>query len=446
LSVGKIPRIKDVSGNRFSPAATNLMSPKFGSYLFRNLKGQTPETNSPGDSLGAFGAFEEQPILLRQEDIRADDPKGPPLDWSNVENGQITVQLKETQGIADGSVTVRASTLRRLCPLLIPHPFEEDHLYPVSLKTVVLQIQTHLQRKSSDLPKPSGPDFDTPIAQVAREDEGFFKLEKVAHQPSLPDEKPKAQQTSTEPFLTPADRPSFPLIREKPRLVQEGSAIPPLEIALQHPAQQVSGSTPSAPSKPGPFDDLPKVGPEILRVKKLEVTPDPSAIQEREEAVQEAEVSDHAQRPVTAGPPVQKPPRRAGLERLQEIFMTEDLLDAREVAALIACFPKVSGALIFLSDGSLMGGELPKTFRVDATLLAPMVLRSAQEFGLRLKSQKPSAITVFLDQPVSLISAGNVCILVSHEGRGLLPGMRERICDVAKALDMLFEHENCPNP
>jgi hypothetical protein len=134
------------------------------------------------------------------------------------------------------------------------------------------------------------------------------------------------------------------------------------------------------------------------------------------------------------------------LERLQEIFMTEDLLDAREVAALIACFPKVSGALIFLSDGTLMGGELPKTFRVDATLLAHMVLRSAQEFGLRLKSQEPSAITVFLDQPVSLTSAGNVCILVSHEGRGLLPGMRERICEVAKALDMLYAQEGGSNP
>jgi hypothetical protein len=422
------------------------MSPKFGSYLFRNLKGQTPETNPAGDSLGAFGAFEEQPILLRQEDIRADDPKGPPLDWSHVENGQIVVQLKETQGIADGLVTVRASTLRRICPLLIPHPFEEDYLYPVSLKTVVLQIQAHLQRKLADVPKPGGPDFDTPIAQVAREDEGFFKLEKVARQPSLPDEKPQANQASTEPLLTPADRPSFPLIREKPRLVQTDSGAPPVEIALPHPSRQASGSTPTTPSKPGPFDDLPKVGGEILRVKRPEVTADPPVIEERKGTAQEVEIFGPARRSVMGEAPAQKPPRKAGLERLQEIFMTEDLLDAREVAALIAHFPKVSGALIFLGDGTLMGGELPKTFRADATLLAPTVLRSVQEFGWRLKSQKPSAVTVFLDHPVSLISAGNVCILVSHEGRGLLPGMRERICEVAKALDMLYGHERDSNP
>jgi hypothetical protein len=181
-------------------------------------------------------------------------------------------------------------------------------------------------------------------------------------------------------------------------------------------------------------------------VKRPEVTADSPATREIKEAVQEVEISGHVQRSVTTAAPAQKPPRKAGLERLQEIFMTEDLLDAREVAALIACFPKVSGALIFLGDGTLMGGELPKRFRVDATLLAPMVLRSAQEFGLRLKSQEPSAITVFLDQPVSLIAAGNVCILVSHEGRGLLPGMRERICEVAKALDMLYAQEGGSNP
>ena len=421
------------------------MSPKFGSYLFRNLKGQTPESSPAGDSLGAFGAFEEQPILLRQEDIRADDPKGPPLDWSKVETGQITVQLKETQGIADGCVSIRASTLRRICPLLIPEPFEGDFLYPVSLKAVVLQIQAHLQRKLADAPKPGGPDFDTPIAQVAREDEGFFKLEKVAHQPPLADEKPQANPTSTEPFLTPADRPSFPLIREKPKLVQPEPGAP-LEIALPHPPLPVSGTTPATPSKPGPFDDLPKVGREILRVKRPEIMAEPPAVEQGKEAVLEVEISGHAQRSAMPGAPPQKPPRRAGLERLQEIFMTEDLLDAREVAALIACFPKVNGALIFLSDGTLMGGELPKTFRVDATRLAPMVLRSVREFGMRLKSQEPSAVTIFLDQPISLISAENVCILVSHEGRGLLPGMRERVFEVAKALDMLYANERDSNP
>ena len=422
------------------------MSPKFGSYLFRNLKGQAPETVPPGDFLGGFAAFEEQPILLRQEDIRTDDPKGPPLDWSRIENGEITVRLKETQGIADGCVTIKASTLQRACPLLLPEPFQEDFLFPVSLKTVVLQIQTHLQRKSADAPGgAAGPDFDTPIAQVAREDEGFFKLEKVSQQPPLTAEKPQAKQSSSEPFLTPADHPSFPLIREKPRPAKVETEVPPLEITLQNPVPEKSAPA-SNPLQAGPFGELPEFGSDVAKSKEPELVADQPVQPERKEAEDGVEVSAKAEAPGLVEPPLRKPPRRAGVERLQEIFMTEDLLDAREVAALIARFPKVTGTLILLGDGTLMGGDLPKEFRCDAALLAPKVLKTVQEFGRRLKSRDASAVTIFLDQPISLCCAGNVYILIAHEGRGLLPGMRERICEVAKALDVLYEGEKASHP
>ena len=413
------------------------MSSKFGSYLFRNLKGQAPETTSASDSLGGFAAFEEQPILLGQEDIRTDDPKGPQLDWTRIENGQITVRLKETQGLADGSVTIKASTLQRICPLLLPQLFQEDFLFPVSLKTVVLQIQAQLQRKSADVPKAGGADFDTPIAQVAREDEGFFKLEKVSQQASLTPEKPQSKQSLSEPFLTPADHPSFPLIREKPRPAKTASEVPPLEIALQPPAPQKSALASAPPSSS--LDDLPKVGQEALKSKGPGLGSDHPANHEKKEVKDSVGVSSKVEHADLVGAHARKPPRRAGLERLQEIFMTEDLLDAREVATLIARFPKVSGTLILLGEGALMGGNLPKEFRSEATALVPKLLETVREFGNRLKSQDPSAVTIFLDQPVSLCSAGNVCIIITHEGRGLLPGMRERVCEVAKALDVLYE-------
>jgi hypothetical protein len=420
------------------------MSPKFGSYLFRNLKGQMPDRNPGGDSLGSFGVFEEQPILLRQEDIRADDPRAPQLDWSGIENHQIAVQLKETQGLMDGCVTIKASTLQRICPALLPHPFEDDYLFPVSLKTVVLQLQAQLQRKFADIPKAVGANFDTPIAQVAREDEGFFKLEKVAQQPPVAAVKPQAKPASAEPFLTPADRPTFPPIREKPRASKVESEPPALEITLQQPVPQNTGVAPKGPSKAGPFDELPKVGPEAVPNKKSEVTTDQMANQEKDQL--DAEIPIAAQPLDRTDPAEQKLPRKSGLERLQEIFMTEDLLDARQVAALIARFPKVRGALILLSDGTLMGGELPKEFRADATLLAPAVMRTILEFGRRLKLQDPSAVTVYLDQPVSLCAARDVHILIAHEGRGLLPGMRERICEIAKALDVLYAQGGNPDP
>jgi hypothetical protein len=408
------------------------MAPKFGSYLFRNLKGQTTDPNPPGNSLGAFGAFEEQPILLRREDIQVDDPKAPPLDWSKIEKGQIAVQLKDTQGIMDGCVTIKASTLHRIYPSLL-QPFEGDYSFPVSLKAVVLQLQAHLQSKLADGSKTGGPDYDTPIAQVAREDEGFFKLEKVAQQSPPPAEKPQAKPASTEPLLTPADHPNFPPIREKPQEAQ--SEVPPLEITLQQPVSQKSRPAPPTRLERGPFDQLPKVGPEFSRTKGSEASEVRPVKQEKEKDFVGQELP---KRFPASGLHVDKPPRRAGLELLQEIFMTEDLLDAREVASLITHYPKVGGALILLNDGTVMGGSLPKEFQAEAAVLATSVMQTVQEFGRRLKTREACAVTIFLDQPVSLCSAGNICILIAHEGRGLLPGMRDRICEVARALDLLY--------
>jgi len=195
------------------------------------------------------------------------------------------------------------------------------------------------------------------------------------------------------------------------------------------------------PPDTSPFDELPKVRSEVTKGKESGLLADHAGQRKSTEVEDGAEISGIAEHPTRVEPPAPKPPRRAGLERLQEIFMTEDLLDAGEVAALIARFPKVSGTLILLGDGTLMGGNLPKEFRPDAALLAPKVLKTVREFGNRLKSRDPSAVTIFLDQPLSLCCAGDVCILVAHEGRGLLPGMRERICEIAKALDMLYERE-----
>src|SRR6202047_2590246 len=195
------------------------MSPKFGSYLFRNLKGQMPDMNPGAVSLGSFGAFEEQLILLCREDIRADDPRAPQLDWSRIENHQIAVQLKETKGLMDGCVTIKASILQRICPALLPHSFEDDYLFPVSLKTVVLQLQAHLQRKFADIPKAAGPDFDTPIAQVAREDEGFFKLEEHSSESSSVSQRPAV---ATNEFGS-----DLPVIREKVEAREDHSSMPP---------------------------------------------------------------------------------------------------------------------------------------------------------------------------------------------------------------------------
>lgn len=402
------------------------MPPKFGNYLFRNLKGDATASLEIKSQSEALGALEEQEIVLRKEDIEPDDPDSSGLDWSKVEGEQIALRLKDTNGLMNGRVTVEASTLQRICPLLFSTPPADGQVLKISLKSVVLQIQAHLNKTARESARPVGPDFDTPIAQVAREDEGFFKLEKSAQAACEPlkantEDKPQVQG----PLLTPADRPVFPLIREKPRPEERLSEPAPLEVDLPPPVLE-------KPAKFDPFADLPKVGPKRM-ADTADIAGNETSTQQREtnSAHADTPIRRHAETSV-------KPLRRIGLERLQEIFLTDDLLDASEVAKLLGRLPKVKGALIMLTDGNLLGGELPGGYNVQEALGAPALLRATQELNHRIRATDASAITIFAEQPLSIFGEGNVCIVLAHEGRGLLPGMRERVSEIASALSTLY--------
>ena len=372
------------------------MPPKFGNYLFTNLKGQAPEqSQTPSrDFPQALDELNEQMIVLGREDIRTDDPGAPKLDWSKVDQEKIALQLKDTQGILDGRITVKASTLQRIQPELLPVQLDADYLFPVSLRTVVLQVQANLEQNPGEVVKPISPDFDTPIAQVAREDEGFFKLEQLAPPPLAPaEERAETKRMAAEPTLTPADRPSLPLIRTKP--CAEGSKSKPA----------IARDPLSAPIR---SEYLEAIGTPVEKIG------------------------------LTGRLTAQKPLRRIGLERLRELFITEDLLDGCQVAKLLAALPKVKGALIMLGDGTLVGGGLPEGYHLESALLAPVIMRTVQDFSRGLKSTESSAFTIFGDAPVSVFAEGNVCILIAHEGCRLLPGMLERIGETARALDALY--------
>jgi hypothetical protein len=376
------------------------MLPKFGNHLFINLKGQAPEPsrNPLGDFPQALDALNEQMIVLRREDIRTDDPGAPKLDWSKVDRDEIALRLKDTQGILDGRVTVKASILQRIHPELLAAKLDTDYLFPVSLRTVVLQVQANLQQSLGAVVKPIGADFDTPIAQVAREDEGFFKLAQLSPPPLAPsEENPEIKRMAAGPILTPADRPSLPLVRNRPRM----------EESTSKPA-----TAPTLLSAPVRSEHLQPKGTPVEKGLSGRVT-------------------------------AQMSPRRIGLERLQELFITDDLLDGRQVAKLLTALPKVKGALIMFGDGTLVAGDLPEGYHLDSALLAPVIMRTVQNFSRRLKSSESPAFTIFSDPPVSVFAEGNICIVIAHERRGLLPGMLERIRETARALDALCAAEPC---
>jgi hypothetical protein len=399
------------------------MPPKFGNYLFRNLKGQSGAGESNPASLEEVAELADQTILLGPEDFIDGDSGSGTLNWSSVNHSEIRVQFKDTNGLMEGRVVIGAGVLRRNYPALVPPAIKDDVQLPVSLKTVVLQLQNCLRAANTEKPTAPSSDFDTPIAQVAREDEGFSKLERAAQS------DPARAETANQPQLAEEVSP-FPLIREKPQ------PIPPNPPAIQ--VTWPSATTPaplSAKIRSDPFKDLPNVGPHTGE-KEIEVrSPDPE-IRSGPEVVES--VTPKASSKFVAPVP-DKPLRRVGLERLQEIFLTDDFLDARQVAKLLRAFPKVKGALILLEDGTVMGGDLPEGFNLGAAFAAPDLLRASRKFIDALNGSKVVAVTLLADTPISVFLEHRVCILIAHEGRGLLPGMRERIGDIAKALNAMYE-------
>jgi hypothetical protein len=256
----------------------------------------------------------------------------------------------------------------------------------------VLQVQPYLGQSFGERPEQMGADFDTPIAQVAREDEGFFKLAKIAEPKVTPlDQMASVKQMTQGPILTPADRPSSAGSRKRP------------------PAESTRlGASPVSSAVPPPT--IQSACPEI--------------------EVKRAELASPNIEPIA-----QNPRRRIGMERLREIFMTEDQLNPPQVANLVAAFPKVKSAMVMLVDGTVLGGNVPDGYHLEAALHAPLIMRSVQEFNRKLRSQETSAFTLLGDLPVTLFAEGNIYILISHQGRGLLPGVRERIGEIAQALD-----------
>jgi hypothetical protein len=372
------------------------MSLDFGHHLFRRRRGfaSAPSSGASDDPVGSLGELNERVIILCKEDIRSDAPGAPLLDWFAVEKGEIAVQLKDTEGLGDGCVTIKASTLQRLHPALLPIQLEGDYQFQISLKTVVLQVQPHLRQNFEEGPEQIGADFDTPIAQVAREDEGFFKLSKMAKPTETPiDQALSMKQAIPGPILTPADRPSSAMARKR---------------------------TPAVPSQLGALPCSSAVIPLLVQVECPDIKT--KWVERRFSNFESL---------------AQNPGKRIGVERLREIFMTEDQLDPAQVANLVAAFPKISSVMVMLADGTVLGGNVPDGYQLETALRAPLIMRTVQEFNRQLRSQETSAFTLLGDFPVTLFVEGNVYILISHQGRGLLPGVRERIGEVARALDAI---------
>jgi hypothetical protein len=436
------------------------MAPKFGNYLFRNLKSGSGSPEKASNDPSGTVSVEDQEIVLQPADFTTEI--GGVLNWASQEAREIRVKLRQTDGLMDGRVAISAKMLRELYPGLVPEQLKEETTFPLSLRAVVLQLQNVMRSPNDASARAEAPDFDTPIAQVAREDEGFFKLEENAPS-STPGSNPSATSPSDDLGSV------LPLIREKEQVRESPPPVPPVQVVAPFPTQESRSQKNTGDSYPPKQVVEPRAVPGVPDLPELASRPAQRSVSEPERQGEGGNFDDGAKsadlgfnkdpfadlpKPKLPAPkppivenskPVQsekrpsKPQRRRGLELLQELFLTDDFLDAGQVAQLLRGFPKVRAALIMLDDGTVLGGDLPENYRASAALPAPALMRAVREFGTAISSAEVSAFTVLADSPISIFLEGRVCMMVVHEGRGLLPGMRERFSQITKALDALYD-------
>src|SRR5206468_6021793 len=85
--------------------------------------------------------------------------------------------------------------------------------------------------------------------------------------------------------------------------------------------------------------------------------------------------------------------RRKGLERLQELYLTDDLLDGGKVSGLIQQLPRVCGVVIMLSDGAVLGGGLSGALTEKLINLTPDFVTCLTSFTQNIRGGRTRFVT-----------------------------------------------------
>jgi hypothetical protein len=383
----------------------------FGS-IFRRKDDQQPADSSEQAARGLLAQrLAERKVTLKESDLEPLTAGTPPLDWANV-NSQLTLRAGSIDGLLQGRARIRAGHLKTLTPSPIGPEVPDDTEYAVALAAVIPQIDDLLQ--SSEAETSPEPEFDTPFTALAEEDRARFE---------------NANNKNSEP--NSHSQTAFAGERASSTDVESPQAIRTEKRDGEEPPQDQQSFTALR------TDSRPSVGQPEPRAQAQDV--EDKATQHLEpQSFQKDPGGAHADSPRCE--PDEDPARR-GVEQLQEIFMVDEPLDGRRVALLVRQFPGVTGALILLEGGAVLGGQLPDWLSREAALQAPEVLAHFVRFIVELESGRQAQsrfVSVTSATTISLVGSGQIVLLVSHQTRKLPPGLARRLTEIAEALNLIY--------
>jgi hypothetical protein len=326
--------------------------------------------------------------------------------WNDV-GGTIAVPVDEILGILEGRTRIKAAVLQQIYPALFRNDPHTGTEYFIPLAVVVTQLEDIFASISPG--ELYQEDFDTPFGQLAREDEANFR------------EKPESVNLPPRPFalagqnngakVSGRDRRSEPALADSPA----NPPSPPLAVggAVEE-LRNASAGEPANREPAGVRGELPHQVPQL------------NSTVAREYATR---LRPHSCSDV----------RREGQESLQELFLTDEQLDGSKVADLILQLPRVTGVVIMLSDGAVLGGGLSGGISESLLNLVPGFARDLARFTENLQGG-PTRFVTFAGNAwlISVAIDVRVLILAGHDGKNLPPGLRERLVATAHALNMIY--------
>jgi hypothetical protein len=385
-----------------------------------------------GDDEG--DTLKDRDVIIREGEL-LDGNSPASVDWSKV-GGAITVKAGKILGILEGRTRIKAGVLEELHPGIFSSHLNPETEFNIPLQIVVMQIQDIFCGTPLAVANLEG--LETPFAELAREDEVRFKK-------GLRDQ-PLAWQTAVPKSLDEDDGSGKTSGAAVVNLCEPGGS----NVRLNEQTAPTNG----APLTEGGKDDDP--APHVANPLHNSASADMESRLARSEQPKppaerlgSAPEFHNAPSSMSSSPPEVRhvqthSSRREGHERLQELYLTDEPLDGAKIADLVLQLPRVTGVVIMLSDGTVLGAELGGGVSEKLLSLAPDFMKHVSSFTEIIPGGPTRFITLFGHAlQISLVIVGDVLMLIGHEGKNLPPGLRERLIATTQALN-IFYGENQP--
>ena len=363
----------------------------------------------PGETDDAGGVLKNVDVVIREgELLEGNFPAS--LLWNSV-GGGITIKAVKILGILEGRTRVRAGVLQELYPSLFSGPVNPDAEFNIPLRVVVTQIQHIFSGISSTDTALEG--FDTPFAELAREDEARFKVE--LRDRTLPIDRALVTGATS----NNEDKDSEIRLADQPKNGADADS----EGGPTHKKETKGTSEQQGTASSGRL-----VRDDVVTAAHLQPAHEfhnpPARVPSPTGEVRQPRSSNLC---------------REGYERLQELYLTDEPVDGSMIAEYVSRLPRVTGVVIMLSDGAVLGGEVGALISAKIVHLVTNFVTHILGFTESLPGGPTRFITFFGHTlQISLVIAGDVLMLTAHEGKNLPPGLRERLIATTEALNLIY--------